>query len=379
MRAKQGLSRPHACKRCTGKGDHFPFFRTVFFPLMLLALFIGVYSAPLFAQTPETPSPPTSQAIEPQPSRTPSIAPASGSINGTVIDQDGAVIENAKIMVTSGSFTGQMQSGADGSFNFTNVPSGPFQLSISAPGFATQNQSGMLQEQQDYLVPEIKLVVATSVEINVSQTQEEIAAEQLHVEVTQRVLAVVPNYYVTYVPDAAPLTTKQKFQLGWRFTVDPVSFVIAGVIAGAEQANNSFSGYGQGAQGYGKRFGAAYADFVSGTFFGNMLFPAVFKQDPRYFYKGTGSRKARLFYALANAVICKGDNKRWQPNYSSVLGSLASGGLSNLYYPASNRNGVGLTFENTAIGIAGSAGSAVMQEFFLRKFTTHAHGQQSQN
>jgi hypothetical protein len=377
LRAKQGLSRPRAGKRSTGKGDHFAFFRTVFFSLML-ALFLRVYSAPLFAQSPENSSPPTSHAIEPQPSKTPSIAPASGSINGTVIDQDGAVIENAKIMVTSGSFTSQMQSGADGSFNFTNVPSGPFQLSISAPGFAAQSQSGMLQEEQDYLVPEIKLVVATSVEINVSQTREEIAAEQLHVEEKQRVFAVIPNYYVTYVPDAAPLSTKQKFQLGWRFSIDPVSFVITGLIAGAEQANNSFSGYGQGAQGYAKRYGAAYADFVSGTFFGNMLLPAVFKQDPRYFYKGTGSRKSRFFYAVANAVICKGDNGRWQPNYSSVLGSLAAGGLSNLYYPASNR-GAGLTFENTAIGLAGSAGSAVVQEFLLRKLTTHAHGQQSQN
>jgi hypothetical protein len=362
-----------------GAGDHCAFFRAFSLSLTLLALFSGVYSAPLFAQTPEDSSPSTSHALEDQPSKTPLIVPASGSINGTVIDQDGAVIENAKITVTAGSFTSQLESGADGGFNFTNVPSGPFQLSISAPGFATQSKSGVLQGEQDYLVPEIKLVVATNVEINVSQTQEEVAAEQLHVEEKQRVLAVIPNYYVTYLPDAAPLTARQKFQLGWRFSVDPVSFVIAGVIAGAEQANNSFSGYGQGAQGYGKRFGAAYADFVSGTFFGNMLLPAVFKQDPRYFYKGTGSRKSRLFYALANAVICKGDNKRWQPNYSSVLGSLASGGLSNLYYPASNRNAVGLTFENTAIGIAGSAGSAVVQEFFLRKFTTHAHDQRSQN
>ena len=84
-----------------------------------------------------------------------------------------------------------------------------------------------------------------------------------------------------------------------------------------------------------------------GHSFGNAIFPALLKQDPRYFYKGTGSKKSRFFYAVANAVICKGDNGRWQPNYSSVLGSLAAGGLSNLYYPASSRNGVGLTFENT--------------------------------
>lgn len=352
--------------------------RAVSLSLILLALFCSLGSALAFAQTPEISSSPTANGTDDH-SKTPSIIATTGGINGTVIDQDGAVIANAKVVLKSGSFTTEVSSGEDGGFSFTDVPSGPFELTISAPGFATQTKAGVLQSEQDFLIPEIKMVVATTVEVNVSQTQEEIAAEQIHIEEKQRILAVVPNYYVTYLPDAAPLTTKQKFQLGWRFTVDPVSIVIAGVIAGAEQANNSFSGYGQGAQGYGKRLGAAYADFVSGTFFGNMLLPAVFKQDPRYFYKGTGSRKSRLFYALANAVICKGDNKRWQPNYSNVLGSLAAGGLSNLYYPASNRNGVGLTFENTAIGLAGSAGSAVVQEFFVRKLTTHSHDQPPQN
>lgn len=353
--------------------------RVVLLSLTLSALFLGTCSVHLSAQTPQTSSPPPAADVNGETSQTAPTAATSGSINGTLIDKDGLLIEKAQIVLTSGSFTTQAQSGEEGGFNFTNVPPGPFELSISAPGFATQTKSGVLQAGQDYLVPVVTMVVATTFEVNVTQTREEIATEEVHVEEEQRVLGVVPNFYVTYLPDAAPLNAKQKFQLGWKFTVDPVSFLIAGVIAGAEQTNNSFSGYGQGAQGYGKRFGAAYADFVSGTFFGNMLFPAVFKQDPRYFYKGTGSRKSRLLYALANAVICKGDNRRWQPNYSNVLGSLASGGLSNLYYPASNRNGLGLTFENAAIGIAGSAGSAVIEEFFLRKLTTHTREQKPQN
>ena len=222
---------------------------------------------------------------------------------------------------------------------------------------------------------EPQLVVATTVEVNVTQTREEIAEEQIHTEENQRILGVIPNYYVSYDPEAQPLNARQKFELGWKFTLDPVSFGISGVIAGIEQANNTFSGYGQGAQGYAKRFGASYADFLSGSFFGNVLFPIVFKQDPRYFYKGTGSRKSRFLYAVANAVICKGDNGRWQPNYSSVLGSLAAGGLSNVYYPASDRNGVGLTFENTLIGIGGSAAAGVIQEFFIRKVTPHSQHQ----
>lgn len=304
-------------------------------------------------------------------------SPATGSITGTVVDKDGAAIPSAKVVLTEGTFRAESVSGNDGSFTFKDVPAAVFQLSLSAPGFGTQSVFAALHPGEDHIVPPVQLVVSTTIEVNVTQTREEIAEEQIRVQEKQRLLGVVPNYYVSYVPDAVPLNTRQKFQLGWKFVVNPFSFAMAGFIAGIEQANNSFSGYGQGAQGYAKRFGANYADFVSGTFFGNVIFPALLKQDPRYFYKGTGSKKSRFLYAVANAVICKGDNGHWQPNYSSVLGSLAAGGVSNLYYPASNRNGVALTFENTLIGIGESAGAAVFQEFFSKKLTPHVRDQPS--
>jgi hypothetical protein len=100
--------------------------------------------------------------------------------------------------------------------------------------------------------------------------------------------------------------------------------------------------------------------------------PSLLKQDPRYFYKGTGSLSARFLYAVGNSVICKGDNGRWQPNYSNMLGSLAAGGISNLYYPSDDRNGAGLTFENAAIGIAANAVTNLLQEFLIRKLTPKA-------
>ena len=75
---------------------------------------------------------------------------------------------------------------------------------------------------------------------------------------------------------------------------------------------------------------------------------------------------------LANSVICKGDNGRWQPNYSGVLGSFAAGAISNLYYPASDR-GVGLTFENAAITIAAGSAANILQEFVIRKLTPNAN------
>ncbi len=318
----------------------------------------------------------TAQTIDPSPAQ--AVAPQPGSISGTVVDPDGAVVPRARVTLTAKPVEGtpasmEAVSGSDGHFGFTNVVPGPFELTVTAQGFAAQKAAGTLQPGQGYVVPDVRLVVATEVDVQVTETQEEIAEEQIHIEETQRVFGVIPNYYVTYVPDAAPLNTRQKFQLAWKSTVTPIAFGISGVIAGIEQADNAFSGYGQGAQGFAKRFGASYADYASGTFLGNAILPALLKQDPRYFYKGTGSKKSRFFYAVANAVICKGDNGHWQPNYSSMLGALAAGGLSNLYYPASDRSGVGLTFKNTAIGIGGSAMGAVIEEFFLRKVTPHAN------
>jgi hypothetical protein len=196
-----------------------------------------------------------------------------------------------------------------------------------------------------------------------------VAEVQIKEQEKQRVLGVIPNFYVSYVPNAVPLNSKQKFELAWKVTIDPISFGMIGAIAGIQQASDQFSGYGQGAQGYAKRYGASFADSAIGNFIGGALLPSLLKQDPRYFYKGTGSKRSRFLYALANAVICKGDNGHWQANYSNILGSLAAGGISNLYYPASDRNGAGLTFENTLIGIGATAATNIIQEFIVRKFT----------
>jgi hypothetical protein len=119
---------------------------------------------------------------------------------------------------------------------------------------------------------------------------------------------------------------------------------------------------------------AAYGDALIGTMIGGAILPSLLRQDPRYFYKGTGSTRSRILYALANAVVCKGDNGHWQADYSGILGALAAGGISNLYYPAGSRNGAELTFENTLIGLGGSAVGNLFQEFLVRKLTPHAQG-----
>jgi len=320
--------------------------------LIVLVFLTSGWASNCLAQSPEPPSP--------------------GSINGTVVDQSGAVLAGARITLTSQNQTAKQEvlSGDNGQFSFANVVPGPFQLSISADGFAAQTSSGTLLPGEIHTVPQIALAVAANVtDVQVSLTPVEVAEAQLKDEEKQRVLGVIPNFYVTYDPHPLPLTPKEKFELAWKTSIDPVTFVIIGGIAGVQQAQNTFSGYGQGSQGYAKRFGAAYADMATGTFIGSAILPSVLKQDPRYFYKGSGSTNARVLYAIANSVICKGDNGRWQANYSNMLGNLAAGALSNLYYPAQNRDGAGLTFENAAIGIGSTALANLVEEFLMRKLT----------
>jgi hypothetical protein len=222
-----------------------------------------------------------------------------------------------------------------------------------------------------YFVPAGGLAPATlSTEVQVEAPRTEVAEEQVKAQEKQRVLGAIPNFYVSYDPNAVPLTSKLKFQLAWKTMIDPVTFALTAIGAGVQQSQNTFSGYGQGAQGYAKRFGASYVDDATSTFIGSALLPSLLKQDPRYFYKGTGSTRSRVLYAIANSVICKGDNQRWQPNYSAILGGLASGGISNLYYPPKDR-GAALVFENTLIGTGTTAVLNLFQEFVVKRFTPH--------
>lgn len=207
--------------------------------------------------------------------------------------------------------------------------------------------------------------------VTVYATQHEVAAAEVAAEEKQRVFGVIPNFYVVYSPQPTPLSNGQKFHLAWRSTFDPFSFLGSGIAAGIQQANNSFSGYGQGADGYAKRYGASFAGGAIGTFLGGAILPSLFRQDPRYYFQGTGSNRSRAEHAIASVFVAHGDNGKRQFNYSNVLGNFASAGLSNLYYPASDRNGAGLTLGNAAIGTGFGMFGALMQEFVVPKLTPH--------
>jgi hypothetical protein len=152
-------------------------------------------------------------------------------------------------------------------------------------------------------------------------------------EQSQRVFGVLPQFGVTSRQDAPPLTRGEKFHLFVKSAFDPVSIGVVGLQAAVSQAQDEFPAYGQGAQGYGKRFGASLADEVSSGFFSNYFYPVLLKEDPRYFRRGEGGMGTRLAYSVKQEFVCHTDKGGRFFNLSTVLGAFTSGAVSNLYYP----------------------------------------------
>lgn len=182
-------------------------------------------------------------------------------------------------------------------------------------------------------------------------------------EQSQRILGVVPQFGVTSREHPAALTRGQKFHLFAKSSFDPFEYVAAGFQAGLSQAQNEFPGYGQGAEGYGKRYGASLADQVSSNFFANFFWPVLLKEDPRYFRSGQGSIKRRIAYSLAQEFVTRTDSGRRRFNFSNALGAFSSGGLSNLYYPSTDR-GLSLTMSRSAISLAYGSIGGLVDEFW---------------
>ena len=204
----------------------------------------------------------------------------------------------------------------------------------------------------------------------VVRATEAIAEEQIKAQEQQRWLGIVPNFYVSYVPDAAPLTSRQKFTLAAHETFDWTAFVGASVAAAIDQSTAAHPGFGDGASGYAKRWAASFADNRTGDLLSHYVFASVFRQDPRYFYQGTGTTKSRLIHALGSAFLARSDRGTTMPNYAQIFGNIGAAALSNVYYPHSER-GASLMVSNLAISLASRAAKAVTQEFLGKRLTTH--------
>jgi hypothetical protein len=311
-----------------------------------------------------------------QPQETPATqlpdAPSVSVLSGTVTDTDEAILVGAHIILenTETKDTRTTQSDGTGAFSFFAVPPGKYVVRITATKFASWKiEDVIIRSGENLFLPPILLGVESISSTVNAITQEDLAEQQMSAEVKQRILGVLPNFYVSYLPNAAPLTRKQKFKLAVKVSVDPITFLTTGVTAGIEQAQNDFSGYGEGFGGYAKRYGATYGDRLTSTFFGAALLPSLLHQDPRYFYKGKGRIINRALYAISTVVICKGDNGHWQPNYSNVLGNLAAGGISSRYYPNSEKHDAQVTVDNILIGVGTGAIGTLFQEFLLKHLT----------
>jgi len=294
-----------------------------------------------------------------------------GNILGTVVDSNNDTIPNATVVLqepVGDPLT--VVTKDDGSFAFHDVRPGiAYPITIAAAGFAEWSSSVTVEPGEDKTLTDIKLrIVAAHRAVTVTYSSKEAAAEQLKAEEHQRVLGFIPNIYVTYEPHPEPLTTQMKFHLAYKGLTHPAFFAFEGMWAGVEQAAHT-PDYRQGAEGYGLRFGANLASGASEALFGNAILPSLLHQDPRYFYRGSGTKGSRAWHAFIAPFVCQGDNGKSQPNYSQWGGSLISASLSNTYYPSSDR-GAGLVFRNFGTNMGLHVVLGLAQEFLLSKFTS---------
>ncbi len=295
---------------------------------------------------------------------------SAGTISGVVKDVTGAIVPGAHVrLVTAVSSDTEAVTDSAGEFEFGGISPGPFTLVITEEGLATVTVTGSMRAGEQYVMPLVPMKIAASNQsVDVTFTREELAEDEIKQQEKQRVVAIVPNFFVSYNWKAEPLTARQKFELGWHATFDPTHFLFSAVSAGISYAGNRYPGFGTGWPAYGKMYGASLADSTTETLMRGSIMPSLFHQDPRYFYKGTGTVKSRALYALSTAVRARGDNGRWEVS-GGILAGFASGAISNLYYAPSDRHGAGLTLGNGALSIAGVGVGHLLQEFLYKRFT----------
>jgi hypothetical protein len=294
-----------------------------------------------------------------------------------VVDPIGAFVADVPVTLTTVDGTAVQATATDaaGEFTFGDVLPGAYVVHIDLAGFMPFATSPftIAADAQPVRLPRIELTIegfSTSVAV---RTTEAVAEEQIKAQEQQRLLGVAPNFYVSYLPNAAPLSPRQKLTLATHETFDWTSFVGASVAAAIDQSTNAHAGFGGGAPGYGKRWAANFADNRTGDFLTHYVFAVLFRQDPRYFYQGTGTIRSRLAHALSSVFVARSDRGASMPNYAHLLGNLGAAALSNTYYPHSERGG-NLILSNVAISVTGRGAMAVIQEFIGKRLTKHTSG-----
>lgn len=294
-------------------------------------------------------------------------------IKGVVSDIQGGLVPGAHIIITSAepAVTHEATADSEGFFSVAGLAPGTYSVTISSPGLETYVLHDLhLKPGETYSLPEVSLPMArTSADVTVTLTTDQLAEEELHNELHQRVFGVLPNFYVSYQWDAAPLSVKQKLKLTTRALTDPVFLGTTAITAGIEQARNDIPEYGGGVGGYWTRYAAAYGDAVIGRFMGSVVFASVFHQDPRYFVMTNGSWERRAWHAISSTVIERGDNYHWQFGYSELLGSATTGLIASTYHPNSNPGR--MVLNGTILDLGNKAANNLIREFVLRHLARH--------
>jgi Carboxypeptidase regulatory-like domain len=304
-------------------------------------------------------------------------APHTATIVGTAMDTNGGSIPNASVLLQGiapdDRYTAQTND--NGFFQIAGVNAGAsYRLTVTAKGFADWSLPSVTLTPGQYMeVTGITLAVTDNITVRAVVSSEAIATQEVNEETKQRAFGVLPMFYAVYDPNPVPLSPKLKFKLAFRTATDPFSIGADFFLAGVHQANDS-PRYGGGIQGYAQRAGADFASGSTDIMIGGAVLPTLLHQDPRYFYKGTGSTTSRVLHALSGPLIARGDNGRWQPNFSSVGGDLASGAIANTYYPARNR-GTSVVFGIALVDCAGTMVADVIQEFIPRNMGAKEKGQ----
>lgn len=324
------------------------------------------------AELPDAPGPASEAGTASSPGAAP-LGSDAAIIIGTVLDLNGDLVPGATVTLNGAASGDRREITADDSaaFKFDSVKPGiPYEVTVQVKGFSTWTSPAVLLEPSQFLIlNDIHLKMeGDSTSVTVYGSTEDIAVEQEHLAEQQRVFGFIPNFYVNYDgANAAPLTTKLKFKLAMRVARDPISILGVAFMSGIDQASNR-PDYVQGAKGYGQRFGANAAGAFSDILLGGAVLPSLLRQDPRYFYQGTGTTGSRLKHAVSAPFICRGDNGNRQINFSSLGGVMGATALSMAYYPSSNR-GSGDLMLAFSVSEGARVLAAIAQEFIIPRFT----------
>ena len=162
--------------------------------------------------------------------------------------------------------------------------------------------------------------------------------------------------------DYSRLTPGDKINLYLRSSVDPVSIFAGAFSAGFNQAIDSVPEWGQGMDGYGKRFASSLGRKAVERTARHGL-KILLKEDPRYFYSNREGIQPRTFHAIGEVFVAHKDSGGTRPNYSYFAGVTCGVYVSRQWQPERSRNAKDY-IQDAAVSIGIQSAKNVFTEFW---------------